>query len=945
MDKLNPAEYDVLERVDEKKELQPFFFRTVKGLKWFNDLKERGYFNPDENPAPVFVERENYVTIPFWPVTKYLVEISSEFKIVENQSYASEVLNIIRAVTQRAKDEDYGNYRTWWQFSKIIQNIPIELIESQDLEYVDYWLDDKYNTDLVAKELGKNWLPALFERTNQEARGIALGVIKLLYKVVYIDTNQDDMKPRDVRFRFSNLYSSEITGATARESGRVLGKGAVQIFRNELHHLLETLNKDEFSYIWRPAIEDHKQNQSYRDVENHLIIGLRESLIAHVKESPDEAITIVDDLVESSFNLFKRIAIFVIRQDFEHLGSLIEKVIDKDYFDINFRHEMWHLLSSRYPYFPEKERGLVQQIIDQIERQDNKGKIDPKDTAYARAIWLSAIKNYDKSLNEQYERLIKIAGIEPDHPDFGSYSQGIWKGQHESPKTVEELQTMQVEELVAYLDSYEDSGNLREPSIGGLVNTLKIVIKADPYEYSKHLEKFVSLDSAYLHPVIEAFSELWKDKEKLLWDNIWENLLRFCELIVRKNEFWSEENAKERKSLPLIANRHWVVSSISNLIDNGTKSDDHVFPYGMLKQAREILLIILERESGSELFKPDSDAVSIAINSPRGHCLGAFIGLALHRFRLAGEDKNKRDEIWNEFQPIFEQELAQSDTDEYEFITLMALYLPHFLYMSKDWTIDNLHQVFDETDYQKWLCAMQAYAYVNNVYDDVYDHLKINNHFVRALDDENLKRRVLEKIVQNITIAYFENRENLKNEESLIQQLLTRKKPDELGQLIWFVWSIRKEVVSDKDLYNKMMELWLFLSKIIDTNSKEGRKLASQLTLWSEFIERVDDTNLHLILQVAEFAEEDYNSYHLVESIARISEKQPTKAVEIWLASFKRGAPDHYPEEAAKKALKNIVTSGKDGKLKADEIVGEDIRNGSETLYSWLKEIVSEANS
>ena len=130
--------------------------------------------------------------------------------------------------------------------------------------------------------------------------------------------------------------------------------------------------------------------------------------------------------------------------------------------------------------------------------------------------------------------------------------------------------------------------------------------------------------------------------------------------------------------------------------------------------------------------------------------------------------------VWNDLQPIFDGELAKPDAGEYEFITLLVNYLPNFLYMSTEWVSGNLARIFDRENYQKWLCAMQAYAYVNHVYEEIYNHLKENQHFFHALDDENLKDRVSDKIIQNIVIAYLNDYESLQDENSLLRQLFDR---------------------------------------------------------------------------------------------------------------------------------------------------------------------------
>ena len=86
---LTADERDLLERIGDKKELRPFFFRKAKGLKWFDALAVvRGYFNPEQNPEPVLLKEEGYVNVPFWPTTEYLVTTSLELRSEGTEIYA-----------------------------------------------------------------------------------------------------------------------------------------------------------------------------------------------------------------------------------------------------------------------------------------------------------------------------------------------------------------------------------------------------------------------------------------------------------------------------------------------------------------------------------------------------------------------------------------------------------------------------------------------------------------------------------------------------------------------------------------------------------------------------------------------------------------------------------------------------------------------------------------
>ena len=314
-----------------------------------------------------------------------------------------------------------------------------------------------------------------------------------------------------------------------------------------------------------------------------------------------------------------------------------------------------------------------------------------------------------------------------------------------------------------------------------------------------------------------------------------------------------------------------------------------------------------------------------------------MINIALRCCRLADKTNHDHAAVWQDFQPIFEAELARADTGEYEFITLLVMYLSNFLYMSPEWVLNNLDRIFDRGNYQKWLCAMQAYTYFNHVYEKIYNHLKINQHFIYALDDEHLKYRILENIIQNIVIAYLHGQENLDSGDSLIQLLLDRARYEELSQLVRCIYELREE--KDQNLHDRVMALWPRLLQVIDMDNREGRKLASELTVWSVFITRVDNTNRDWIMKTVRHIGEDDKAWKLLEAIALISAGQPEEAVSIWRAMLKNSALDH-PEGAIRKIFANLVNSGHEGLRAAHDIADEYFKQGNERPNIVLKEVM-----
>lgn len=935
MAKFSAKEQDLLRRIDEKEELRTLFFRKVKGIKWFDEFSEKGYFNPESNPRPSAAKEEGYVNIPHWPVVDYLVKTSTELSDNKNILYADKFLDILVNVTNYAKENEFSNYRTWWQFAKIISKIPYQIIAPELIDIIDYWLEDKYERDLVAQEIGNKWLPRLLVENDDHALLLSLRILGVLYKIIFLDRSLGGEIKRECALRFDNYHAEKITKKIANIAGAKLGKDAILIFDTQLKFIFHELKNDSWSAIWQPAIEVHEQNKHRDDAKNVLIEAYRDSLSGYIRTKPEEAYEYVKGMLGEEYQTIHRLAIHAISTNYHIFSDLIGALIDDKYIESKYRHEMWHLLNSNYQQFSETQKRRTLSLISGITRADDDGNLNEGATAYSKAIWLAAVREYGQEEAKLYSENVAIAKTEPDHPDFSSYMSIGWV-KHESPIPLEELQAHSIEELVEILKNYRDPGDFREPGIEGLTKTFKQVVKTKPLSFYDQLNKFVKLDLAYIYQIIEAYRDLWAEKKKLPWDDIWPRLLEFCLKVIIQDRFWDPENAKQRE--PFVANRYWIVGGIGRLLEAGTKSDDHAFCEEYINDAEAIIALLLEREEGNE-YKIDSDAVSISINSPRGHCLEALINLTLRSCRLSDKKNNKdHSDVWAHFQPFYDDELQRSDAEkpEYEFATLITNYLPNFLYMSKEWLLGNLGRIFDQGHYQKWLCAMQGYTYVGTVYQAIYQYLKEHGDFLKAIDDENIKDRVEKKVIQNIVVAYINDFESFSDENSLINALISRNDQEELNHLIWFIWTLRKK--DDENLKNKVFELWPKILENIDLSTNVGKRMASQLCHWATFVDQIDDEKRDILLRIAPYADEAHNAYKLLESIAKLSQAQPFEAHVIWMKMLEGSASD-YPKEAVRQILSNLSSKGHKGIRKAKEAVSAYLKCGNDRPATWLREI------
>ena len=945
MRNLRFEEKDLLQRILGNTNLQPFFFRNVKGLHWFEPLKAAGFFAPENNPAPVPSADTGYISIPFWVETEYLVATSVDLVEAENEEYAYKFMNLLREVTTYTRLHEYHNYRTWWQFAKIVNNIPAHLVSVDDLVLFDYWLDDPYDNGLVAEELGEKLFPKLVNGDEHSVK-IAVGILDTLFRVSFVEQTGVLIPHKQAHLRIGTWNADRIVKVAARLSGAKAGLDAAHMWETKLSTALDTLKNDTWSSIWRNTIEDRERHGTVDDFEELLLVAYRDCLLGLGDYNNKTVQDHLHELLSSQYQTLRRLAIYVVDMDFPRLNELAESIVVTKHFKDNLKHELWHFLNNHFHALNKNLKKRTIRIVKSIKVDDKKGNTQEMRTAYIRSVWLAAIKDQDEAANEMYQTLVSIIKVVPDHPDLAF---DIHAGfvQHESPIPTEELMATPLNDMVTVLNEFitrgdSDSSRLeinaddegfREFGIEGLVATFKAVVKARANDFYINLSEFLNLDLAYVHAILEAFKELWGDKSALPWNDIWPRLLIYCDDLIQDTRFWSIENAAPREAS--IANRPWVVTSIAELIEEGTKADEHVFDGSLLPKAMSILRVLLAKQEG-ETFALVEDAVITAINSPRGHCLEALINHSLRSCRLADRKYNEHSTIWKEYEGIYESELMTSEDSKYEFATLVTMYLPNFLYMSSDWVLGNLSNIFPTTEYPRWLCAFQGYVYVSTIQQQIYQFLKDNDHFIKVLNDGHLRKNVKERVIQNILASFIANNESLEDPNSLISVLLNR---NNLEELQYIVWTITMQVKKDeRQLLTKVEALWPRLLSLVDVTSKQGRQLASTLCSWALFIDNVNDLNRPWLVTIAPYADESHNGYHFLEQLARISRTQPLEAQHLRLTMLTKSYVDR-PRDAINEIFTNLVSRGSEGARLANAVVDVYIRLGNGEPRLVLKAI------
>jgi len=931
MSKLSKDELMILDRVMVKPELQPHFFGKIKNLKWFDALKDKGLLEPSQNPKPVNTE-DKYWNIPSWPVTEYLVRSAELLSLDENIVYAHAYIVLIRDVTHYAKENNYGNHRTWWQFAKICRSLPIELITREDIELFDYWLDDRLDRYMVARELGQ-WVENLLEteHTNQ----LVIQLIDKLFVVAEIESKFDANKKTPV-LRIDKYWASELVGKVAAKAAIVLGQQAVDLFEAKLIQALEINGNDKWSVIWRHAIEEHDQNSGGEDVDDILLQAYRDALLAWYRDDKDgTAEAYLVNAINSEYQVIQRTAIYVASEVFEL--NIASKIIIPLFFNDKYRHEMWLLLNNNFAQFSDVLKNGTLDIIADMSYRGDDGKIEEKLTAYKRAVWYSAIEEHDDVANAEYNKCIAITEQEPEHPAFASYIT-VSAGTSESPVSLVDLKIMlkEPEKMVNYLNEYDHIGHFGEAGLEGLVESFGKLVEDESQNILKHSQSLLLLKPHYQHEIFSVFEKAWNDKKSLNWVQVWPELLQFSELLLSDDAFWN--SPIESPYGTFIGNFNWVTSTVSQLVQAGCKKDEHAFGTENITSAKTVLELILERQPGGE-FKLDDDAVTVAINSSRGRCLEAYINLALYECRNLKGGGDAHLVAWQRYEPVFSNELSKPTDNEYEFAALATMYLSNFSFLSKEWVSDNLELMFGEVNSQRWLCALQGYNYADGFSENIYDSFKQKHFFEALLDNVNLNDEAKGRYIERICLMHLWEKQPFGAEDDPLSLLLKRGNNKELSKVIWWLWSIHDDnFQKSKELAFK---LWPILINRVEVGDKDGQLLASKLCLWVVFIEDLNEETVEWLSAIAPYAGKDYNADTFLQGLAKLSIKSPFEAANIWQLMLTKYSPT-YADEAIRILFENLIKAGVEGQRIAKKIADLYLKNGASGIVNIYRQATEE---
>jgi len=929
IDKFDPKKVPVVLDVIEKDAyLKDYFFKKVTSLKWFSALMP--LLRYEFNPSPVLTDdKKGLFSIPFWSALIYLEKISKVSSKRDNKKYAEELIAILREVTIPKDDSNkrVDNYRTWHIFSKILANLPTDIISLDDIDLIEYWLDSKFGSGLAEREIGRNLLPKLLGGGSED--------IKKAIRIIEIVTRSKG----EGKTLMDSYELEELFKKNWESLGKQCGSKVLSIIQSRLEDDNVLSQKDDaYGYVWRSAIEEHEQNTSRHEPRHVLISGLRDVFLSYSQKEKNAKI--LKMLWKSSCFAVKRVVIFVINQQFDkvHCGKFLKDNIPDVFLEPNYHHETFEMIKSNFPQLSKQMQAAIISTVDNLTREWREDMLqEERDelTAHIRRRWLHAIKLSGYQLSDDLQKKYNLFQYNPEHPEFLSYHGPVTWGTEQLFGVADLIEGRNVKDIVFFLNEFKAKNRFNEIGYEEAGQVLKQAIKANQQFFENDLKEFLNSRFVYQYYALQAFEELWNEKKPIDWQKVFQ----FLKEILDSEKLW--ENETEERTIGFYFRKDWIPSLIARLIQAGVKDDEWPMPDTYLPEARKILEKLLDKIKPSAKGT-DTDALTEAINSPKGHAIEAYFNYALRECRILTANYEKqgvaeRRAFWDEIKPIFDKELDKTKNANFEFSALVGRYLPNLYYLSKDWVEENINKIFSvETKFEKnWRCAISGYSYVNTVYTVIYRLLKDNGHFKRVLDSTFENSNIRERVIENIAISYLRGEEDLQGENSLMANIIEGWEPQDICSVIDLFWSHREvDFKSGED--KRILAFWEYCYGKIKGNEDANRDVLSNLNLLAVFLKQIDSKAKakakakDWLIQSVPYVEERHHSYFFLESLNRLADASPKEVGEVYEAMLDANVLPLY-EEGNIKSIVEKIYKAKERSL-ANKICDRYMRSGAEFL-------------
>lgn len=886
-----------------------YFFSKAKDKKWFEPLKAAGFFDMTTIPRPVKTEKG--FVLSFWPQQGYLERLAVQIqsKTITDAHFIESFAGALRNITSTA-----GNFILGRVLFLIVMKIPLPNLKSEDIERAFSWLLDGDTRDSLLETTVQEGLDLILSQAKDAPHERSL--FKEFTRHFFTISKKEKHRGRDPKLVFFSDWSYKQFRDKHFNVEKLVADrpfilfDVIDVAEKALTDILSNSDLDKSTNWWRPAIEEHYQN-NFHDSAQAIILGAIGMCVGALAKK-GHTIPQAERWRTSEFKTFNRMYLFLAAKttDENERARAAQKVLDLD-FAYECLHEIYHFLASQFDSLSTESQG---KILDSIEKMastfSEEEELKKRQTAWMRLRWLEAIS---KSSNPRVQQMRAAAlsvtnnGV-PEHPDFGSYMGPTFVGPT-SPKDLKWLSESSSEVILKELRTFKDTSDFASPSIDGFARILEAWVAAEPMKASALIKELDTLNPQYVSALLDGYSKCWNEKKYVPLADLIESIKK----LITPPAF--AENVAETDSRMC-----WAVTSISRFIEAGTRRDENAFDPDLNEACYLILKRCLEVSLADKRYEKSSDFYSRAINEPRGRVFEALVILTLRRARLAKDDTTAFAQAWSDLASLIDPILQRQDEHETSLHAHLGAFCLQFHFLSKDWFTRKFDLIVPPLAEKPtlWRAFMDGFSYVSNYSQEMYLQLKNKGHLLSYMrldvdSDEKSSRldRLQERVIELTLVAYVVGDELLDNE--ILAAILTGKNAEEWRQLIWSVQSVIGEDPKPEHLA-KAKELVSKLIEIKDADAP-GENFKEHFSGLGRFLELIKDPTDEMVAKIIKIVAEDRDSpWELGDIIDYLHQFKDSHAKVVGdlfkLLLAESNAAPAYPDEKVRELSQSLLQHG-----------------------------------
>lgn len=586
---------------------------------------------------------------------------------------------------------------------------------------------------------------------------------------------------------------------------------------------------DDYSYIWRPAIEDHSQNQP-TGVRDILVTAVRNAAERIVEEHIMPLNELVTFLEDQSWVIFWRTSLYLLRRFPDEFPDLVARhLTNRRLFDAaGLHHEYGLLLRERFGDLSPDDQAIIVGWIDVGPHSDLVNSAysrwhgrapTPDEHEDYKGRWqlesLELIKSdLAESWKHRYQDLVEKFGM-PDHPEFLVYGTVAFAGSGDrSPN----LASKTIEAVIAELQTSQSAPESIAWSSEAMARELTTLVANKPEEFAKQSPRFRGLRARYVNALLSG-----------LWDAVrqdrsfsWESVLQICGWVIKEER---DANGPQCIGDDTWA---WARQLVANLLSSGLEERPTGIPPAFRSNVWDILGPLTDDpdpapEAELTITSPAADPATASLNSIRGVAMHGVVHYALWVDRHIRSTTVEPSTTVTGFQTmpevrsVLERHLDVAQERSLAVRSIYGRWFPWLVLLDSEWARLHVQDIFPEDEKLRDLheAAWDTYLRYCTAYDTVFDILQ--REYEQAVGRIGLAKSgnlqqvdTDERLAEHLIALYWRGRLDLEDTDGLVGLLYRVATPQLRGHVIDFTGRIlyNSKEAPPSEVLDRLRRLW-----------------------------------------------------------------------------------------------------------------------------------------